>query len=263
MTSDAVPTTGFFTRHFGGIRNDYDGEVGFEFETKSAFKVYALGRGQAARGSSLQEAVQVTLWRVSDRAKLATVVVGPQSATDPNGYQYERMQPLALAAGTKYRLSQQTRHGMPDKWQDASITDAYTNDNLYAHHFQGCYSPRKNAFPAIPDGLNRRVGMLNFYVAKAESGRAPGYAGYIDIPNRASAKFWSGGYQQCKLACAGAAYFAYWWGANNGRDCMCARAALSWDTVVADNSKVSDEACTQSAWCVYPQEGVFLTKHAP
>ena len=134
----------------------------------------------------------MTLWRVSDHVKLAAVVVGPQSATDPNGYQYERTQPLVLAAGSKYRLSQQTRRGMPDKWFDGSIADAYARDNPYAHNFQGCYSERHSVFPAKLSGVHSIYGLLNFYVVKAESkgteGKGEGTEGQAGTARKAKEK---------------------------------------------------------------------------
>lgn len=54
---------------------------------------------------------------------------------------------------------------MADQWQDKPQSEHDGVDRNLAVEFQGCYTTANDKYPGNVDGKNRRIGMLNFYVA--------------------------------------------------------------------------------------------------
>merc|ERR1719453_2760796 len=87
-----------------------------EIEAKTDMTVTSLARGLAEGASKLKQAIRVDLWDVATKKELGTVVVGPDSEVK-NGYAWESLpSSIKLGKGKRYRITQQTSRGMPDKW---------------------------------------------------------------------------------------------------------------------------------------------------
>jgi len=153
----------------GGMRNDWDGDVGFSFIPQTPVIVLALGR-QVQHGAKLREAVLVTLWSVDVQAALASASVGPQSVVEV-GYAFSSLvSDILLEAGKEYRISQQCTRGMADPWFDGAAPDVELTQCLTTRYVLFCGSVYTEGFgfPDIYDAdlaissHSRRAGMLNF-----------------------------------------------------------------------------------------------------
>jgi serine protease 12 (motopsin) len=164
--ADAANTQPFFTGFWNGNRNNWNGDVGYDFRANDDISVTHLGR--ALFNGALREFAMVSLWSTQTQALLATVSVGPSSHVDGN-YAYETLpSPVQLQSGQEYRITQQCHNGMPDSWYDASEF-ALSQANSVATFIGGVYRSG-NGYPLNNDGSYRRPGMLNLLF---ESGAAP------------------------------------------------------------------------------------------
>lgn len=94
----------FFTKAYTGSRNDFTGNVGYEFVPAATIRVTALGR--SVGGGRLRRNHRVTLWNVATHQPLARVVVSPASTVDARGFACERMDhPVTLEDGVNYRIT--------------------------------------------------------------------------------------------------------------------------------------------------------------
>lgn len=148
----------FFTGFWNGNRNDWNGDVGYDFRANQAMGLSHLGR--ALYNGHLQEWIMVSLWSTEDQSLLAQVPVGPASWVDGN-YAYEQLPAqVLLEAGKEYRISQQCYNGMPDMWYDAGeFAESQANSAL---SFIGGVYKAGDGYPLNNDGAYRRPGMLNF-----------------------------------------------------------------------------------------------------
>ncbi|MHB9129917.1 MAG: chitobiase/beta-hexosaminidase C-terminal domain-containing protein [Armatimonadota bacterium] len=112
----------FFTTSYSGSRNDFTGNLGYQFTPTANITIFALGR---AVSTSMTQNHAVKLWRVSDQALVASVTVTPSSTTDALGYKYELLgTPVTLTGGVAYRLtSYETAGG--DMWRDANSISSH------------------------------------------------------------------------------------------------------------------------------------------
>lgn len=96
--------TNLFTRKYTGQRNDFSGQVGFEFTPAESLSVTALGR--SVSGSALQRTHPVTLWDPVTEKPLARVMVSPSSKVDGQGFAFERLaSTLKLEKDRSYRIT--------------------------------------------------------------------------------------------------------------------------------------------------------------
>jgi MYXO-CTERM domain-containing protein len=104
--ADGPAITGFtggggpFASFYGGILPDV---VGYRFTADADSFVTALGVTNASDPSILNGSHEVGLWRDSDQALLAMVVVGPGS-TLIGDWHYEDIAAVALTAGERYTV---------------------------------------------------------------------------------------------------------------------------------------------------------------
>lgn len=113
-TSDGSFTSAYNT----GSRNNYTGNLGYEFTPSTALTVKALGRPVPATGMTGSHVV--TIWRVSDQMQIASVTVAPGSPLDDKGNRYVVLStPVTLSSNTAYRITS-SETGSGDKWLDAS-----------------------------------------------------------------------------------------------------------------------------------------------
>lgn len=148
----------FFTGFWNGNRNNWNGEVGYDFRANQAFSITLLGR--ALYNGALNEGIMVSLWSTETQTLLASVPVGPDSLVDGN-YAYASL-PAAvqIESGKEYRITQQCYNGMPDMWYDRGEF-AESQANSVATFIGGVYRAG-NGYPVNNDGSYRRPGMLNF-----------------------------------------------------------------------------------------------------
>jgi hypothetical protein len=170
--ADATISQPFFTGFWNGNRNNWNGDVGYDFRANDDISITHLGR--ALFNGALREYAMVSLWSTQSQALLASVSVGPSSRVDGN-YAYEALpSPVQLESGQEYRITQQCHNGMPDSWYDASEF-ALTQANSVATFIGGVYRSG-NGYPLNNDGAYRRPGMLNFLFG---AGAAPAPAPFV------------------------------------------------------------------------------------
>ncbi len=155
----------YFGKAYSGkrLRNSFDGQVGFEFQTVANFEVLALGRA-TYNDKALQEDVVVTIWDAKTRQPVVQTAVGPSSPM-LDAYAYEELAAsVPLLAGKKYRITQMCTNGMADVWDDEVDDSAPTSP--VAAFGQGVFSSGTDAsaYPDQEDGNHRRPGMVTFFV---------------------------------------------------------------------------------------------------
>jgi len=159
---DTAARAPFMGEH--AMRNDWDGEVGFRFKTRTDVVVGALGR-QTLMGV-LRDTALVTLWSDETQGELASVTVGPSSNFE-GGYAFTALpQPLLLDANKEFRISQQCFPGMADLWFDGCAEPSQLSRQSAVRHleFLGSVYHGGHAFPSLVDRERseyRRAGMLN------------------------------------------------------------------------------------------------------
>lgn len=117
---------GFFTTSYtSGNRNDFTGNVGYEFVPNTNISVKALGRPEATNGG-MNSSHTVTIWRTNGTVA-ASAVVTTSSPIDENGNRYTVLaSPVTLTSGTTYRITTSENSG-GDRWLQAS------SGNLSSH----------------------------------------------------------------------------------------------------------------------------------
>ncbi len=105
MAADSGPSSkGLFTRNHAGQRNDFSGQVGFEFVPAADISVTALGR--SVSGGAIRRPHAVTLWDCTTEKPLGRVMVSPASSKDDQGFACEMLAtPSQLTKGRSYRLT--------------------------------------------------------------------------------------------------------------------------------------------------------------
>ena len=158
LSSSTIAGTSFTTPAVLGLRNHWNGEVGYAFTLTAGITVAALGRGPA-----LQTDVQVNLWSSATQAAIAKQTVGPSSpgfAID--GFWFvELAAPVQLLPGVEYVITQSCTSGMIDKWDDASHPGTISDTKLSAK-VTGASSGQRGGYPTSRDGEWRRTGMVSF-----------------------------------------------------------------------------------------------------
>jgi hypothetical protein len=105
-----------FAQSYTGQRNDFSGQVGFEFVPAAPLSVTALGR--SVSGSALQRSHLVTIWDATTKEALAQVSVSSASSVDAYGFAFKPLaSPVTLAQGRSYRLTSSEVAG-GDTWMD-------------------------------------------------------------------------------------------------------------------------------------------------
>lgn len=159
-------STPFFAGHWVGTRNDWAGDVGCRFSIEADCKITALGRHA---DTPLAESSVVTLWDADSQEAIASVEVGGSSPIEGN-YAFELLSGggVEVRAGEEYRVTQRCRSGMTDKWFDGSGTADEIDMQpgcRYARFLGGCCR-NSYGWPSREDGELRRMGMVNFKVAR-------------------------------------------------------------------------------------------------
>jgi hypothetical protein len=132
--------TNFFTQSYTGTRNNFTGQVGFNFVTASEFTIIALGRSIS---SAMAAAHTIRLWRFDDQALVASVVVTPSSPVDALGYAYELLaSPFTVAWNKMYYLASTELSG-GDMWRDDA---PLTGHSALAAIYFGIYNLNLDTF---------------------------------------------------------------------------------------------------------------------
>lgn len=161
-------------RGIGGMRNDFEGEVGFRFLARTPLVLNALGRQiNAGLDDPSSHTALVTLWSEEKQMALASVEVGVANSSvgSESGFAFGLLrEELVLEAGKKYRISQQCSQGMADYWFDGAIspTDLAMWSATHCAEFLGSCYREGRGYPVEIDNDSRiptqfrRAGMLNF-----------------------------------------------------------------------------------------------------
>jgi hypothetical protein len=187
MSTADDPTTkggdfGFFAgapATAGLFRDNYDGEVGYEFKTtKRPLTVTALGRS----GIALKAGARVTIWEATTGKAVASAVVGAAdtrtyvdadagvdtemgTGTGTGGYSYVNLTTSVVLKGdASYRVTLSCSTGMPDKWID---TDANAKEAIWMLGAvgNGVFSSKAGEFPTSTSTHGRWAGIATFKVA--------------------------------------------------------------------------------------------------
>jgi tetratricopeptide (TPR) repeat protein len=164
--SEVMQATNFFRRpYLLGTRNNFDGEVGIEFQTHKPLLLSALGRALGSpRARKLKANTTVTLWDTASESALVSVVVGPHSRV-VKGYANEPIQGhpsgFPLQGMHTFRLTLGCTVGMPDKWVDDYPLEDF--DNALAAFMGGVYGTEHKGYPGTHDGALRRAGVTTFW----------------------------------------------------------------------------------------------------
>lgn len=148
-------STNFFNGSVEGNRNDWNGQVGFQFVARRNFTILHLGRSSAGSFSgTLNENATVTIWDVSTKTAIARANVGPTSHFDGNYYFETLNAPLFLQNGSTYRITQRTVQGMTP-WYDGGPGGNLENRPFswlsdYAEINRGVYSEKGYDYPVEP-----------------------------------------------------------------------------------------------------------------
>ena len=142
-------------------RNDWNGEVGFEFTPKQSLTVTALGR---AASGELKAAARVNIWSVGSKALVTTGLVGPGSNTSMSdqGYAYvDLVAPISLKQGQQYYVTQTCTSGMPDKWTNTTANAPAANQELVSLG-NGVFSPQGSpgVFPTQSEATEQFAGIV-------------------------------------------------------------------------------------------------------
>lgn len=114
--------------------DDKDRTRGFTFRVTATSQVYALGVQDTNRNGVLDNAVDtaVGIWRVSDRALIATVVVPLNTAVDNGWFYADLPAPVALQAGVTYAVGQRTYKNGEPYAEKGSVVEGANFDYLGA-----------------------------------------------------------------------------------------------------------------------------------
>eukprot|EP01084_Bolivina_argentea_P282683 483928_1 len=163
--------TNWMTKSYAGNRNNFNGEVGFEFKANKDFYIGALGVGLSTvnYNNQLCNSFTVTLWNAVNASIMTSVEIQQicrTSELETNQYVFEKLKHgvIKITKGNYYRLTLGCYSGMNALWNDAHNFDI--NDCLreFATLIQGCYSRKIGWYPLSVDGENRRPGMLSFCI---------------------------------------------------------------------------------------------------
>lgn len=128
----AAAPVNYFNNLYTGTRDDYNGQVGFEFQATSSFYVDAIGRAvnPSYNGGVLQRDHVVRLWDVPTQSMLAEVTIDNASPRDGLGYATEPVaSSVPIAQGRLYRLTTHEYSGGGDPWFSGSLaTASYRTD---------------------------------------------------------------------------------------------------------------------------------------
>eukprot|EP01083_Nonionella_stella_P010286 29351_1 len=188
----AISMTNWMTKQFRGHRNNWTGQVGYEFTANKTFEIKGLCRGISdSHKSKLSGNTMVTLWDVATKKIMIQLDIGPNSPVK-DGYatEYVKGNSITLVKGQLYRISQLCTAGMQDKWNDACNFDTDSCLNEYATLTQGCYNnqPDTTTFPYNVDGKNRRPGMVSFVI----SIKQPDAINWMTKPFKGRRNNWTG-----------------------------------------------------------------------
>jgi hypothetical protein len=162
---------GFFTaNHDAGtqMRNDWDGEVGYQVTPTVDLTVSALGRAVPNGKGALQAATAVNIWSVATKQKVGTAQVGPKAgASEADGYAYVSLDtPVVLKSGQAYYFTQTCTRGMPDKFTNSDANAPAANQRV-AVLGHGVFSANGKAdtFPTQAEQSAQFAGVVTFKAA--------------------------------------------------------------------------------------------------
>lgn len=154
-STQAAGEVNFFNVAYTGTRNDFTGNVGYEFTPAADIIVTALGR--PVSGTMVNNHT-IKIWKVLDESFVASVVVTPSSATDPLGYKYVLLSSsVTLTSGTVYRISSSETDGGDTWW---NVLPDSINDHLPTATISGAVYGVGDTYPS-----NGSVGSEYGYVA--------------------------------------------------------------------------------------------------
>lgn len=146
------------------MRNNYNGEVGYQITPRTPLTVLALGRALPAGAVSLKGPAAVNIWSVATKKLIATGIVGPQNASPPEaGFTYgpDLATPLVLEQGQEYYVTQTCHEGMPDEFTN-SDANAGAADQRIAAIGTSIYSGSPGVFPTIQGHGSQFAGVATF-----------------------------------------------------------------------------------------------------
>ena len=170
----------FLHSHFPGTRNDFSGEVGYEFTARRSFRITRLGRGLTELNQmELRSTATVTLWNTMTKEPIAVLEVGPGSA----GLRYSKgyvsvllPEALLVEEGRTYRLTQTCTAGMQDKWFDGKSRSSPVFKRIgqfvLLSEGKGFYSPTQYAYPVEVD-YRLRIGIVTFFLQPLPGSPSP------------------------------------------------------------------------------------------
>ena len=150
-------STSFFRQTYEGFRNDYTGSVGYEFIPNEDIAIDRLGR---AVSNSMNQAHELSLWRVSDQSLIARTTVDASSSVDSHGFANAALeQTVRLDSGTAYRIvSSETSGG--DSFRDFSLMENHLD---IASITQAAYGG-SSGYPANAFAPGQAYGPVTFYL---------------------------------------------------------------------------------------------------
>ena len=146
------------------MRNNWAGEIGYQFVPKVDLPLSALGRAVTGE-KALKANATVNVWSVATKKKVASMQVGPADAVSPDGYAYRTLPALVvLQAGQQYYITQTCLVNMPDMWTNsadnapqANVQVAMLGDSIYSPQGQ------PNHFPTMTGNIPQQfAGIVTF-----------------------------------------------------------------------------------------------------
>lgn len=147
-------------------RNNFTGNVGYEFTPNQNITVKALGRAVGI-GRVMSYNHDIIIWRVSDQSIVAKATLLPSSPHDSLNYKYELLKsPVTLASGTAYRITSSEASG-GDKWMN--LAQNIGNHQAIASIQQGVSSDYVGLYPNKPyGGAEQGFGPPTFFTATGD-----------------------------------------------------------------------------------------------
>ena len=141
------------------MRNDWDGEVGYQIVPKQLLTVTALGRAVHGK-TALKANAAVNIWSVTTGKLVVTVRVGPNASAPDQGFSYADLATaVVLRPGQKYYVTQTCTKGMPDVFTNSGL-NAVAAKQAMATLGDGVYST--GGFPNQFETTSQFAGVVNF-----------------------------------------------------------------------------------------------------
>ena len=107
----------FLNQLYSGTRNNFTGQIGYEFTPSENIQVAALGRPVSG---SMNDSHTIRIWDTTTSSVVASASVTSSSPTDSLGYKYETISTVTLVSGRAYRITSTETSG-GDQWMDIAV----------------------------------------------------------------------------------------------------------------------------------------------